>query len=639
MFLILLFVPGLAVSASVGLRGWARWGAAPAVSFGLIGAVSPYLDGGWLAWNIGTLALSTVLLCAIVLALRIFVVGSRPAWKPTRPQITSSGALVALAVAVSAGVGAYVVWRASQRFQAFPQWWDTTFHANAIRFIADSGNADPSALRIINFPSLESFYYPSADHALSALVVRATGIPIEAVLNVGDAVSTGVFALGLAALVVVLGGEKLTAAAVALIACVPASALYDIMVWGPLFPYVLGTAVIPSFLVALASCLRTDGSASLRSITVALSGLGLVALHPGAAFAAAVLGVLLVAQLVVSRELQARSWGALAVAVVVLLVVGFPQLRGFLAGAGGASVDWPGTTPPAEAVGHLLLQDHVRDHPQWWLLILVLLGLWSVRRQRVLTFYLVGAVVFAGLYVAAASYEGPLVAEVTRPWWNDQYRLLALATHGLVLVAGFGLANIARTVTAGLGAVLNFFRAAADDRTGRLVRGLGVVVAFLVMSVATHLFYVSANVDRVRQLYGSGPTVTADKLAAYRELARLTPPGSVTMNDPADGSPWMWAYAGVRPVFGHALMIPTETPSLNDDQRALLYGFNQMETNPVVRSAIARMDVRYVIVANGFISDGLERAPGLQDLQAVPALTKVFENRDAVIYRVPQVSP
>jgi hypothetical protein len=44
--------------------------------------------------------------------------------------------------------------------------------------------------------------------------------------------------------------------------------------------------------------------------------------------------------------------------------------------------------------------------------------------------------------------------------------------------------------------------------------------------------------------------------------------------------------------------------------------------------------VRWVLVGNGFATDTVSRAPGLEDLADVPGLDEVWSNGDATIYRV-----
>ena len=44
------------------------------------------------------------------------------------------------------------------------------------------------------------------------------------------------------------------------------------------------------------------------------------------------------------------------------------------------------------------------------------------------------------------------------------------------------------------------------------------------------------------------------------ELRTIVPPGATVMNDPGDGSPWMWALGGVRPVFGYPFAVSAEYP-------------------------------------------------------------------------------
>ena len=95
------------------------------------------------------------------------------------------------------------------------------------------------------------------------------------------------------------------------------------------------------------------------------------------------------------------------------------------------------------------------------------------------------AVIFSLLFVVAAAYDTSWSMSLTRPWWNDRWRLIALAAIPLCVIAAHGLAETQR-VLAGF---------VARVPAARLVAA-GVVV--LAAAVLTSGFYVNRNEERMR---------------------------------------------------------------------------------------------------------------------------------------------
>jgi hypothetical protein len=101
------------------------------------------------------------------------------------------------------------------------------------------------------------------------------------------------------------------------------------------------------------------------------------------------------------------------------------------------------------------------------------------------------------------------------------------------------------------------------------------------------------------------------------------------LNDRNDGSLWMYAVAGVHPVAGH-YDGTLESP----DVFTLEAHFHDYDTDERVRAAVQRLRVRYVLIGRGYVREYNRRATGLRDLGGADFLTKVYENEDAVVYRL-----
>jgi hypothetical protein len=165
-------------------------------------------------------------------------------------------------------------------------------------------------------------------------------------------------------------------------------------------------------------------------------------------------------------------------------------------------------------------------------------------------------------------------------------------------------------------------------------RGPVVVALVAVVLVGlTQTGYLERNTTRVATPYTDGPTVSAAEEAAYAELARLWDGGTV-LNDPADGSPWAYALHGVPLVFRTPLTQPSDPEQFGEDRITLLENFARDRDSAEVLDALESLDVRWVLVGNGFATNTVSRAPGLEDLDDVAGLDEVWSNGEATIYRV-----
>ena len=231
---------------------------------------------------------------------------------------------------------------------------------------------------------------------------------------------------------------------------------------------------------------------------------------------------------------------------------------------------------------------------------------WRIRPVR---WWYGGTAAFAVLCVLAASYEGRLVQLLTGPWWNDRFRFEALVFLALAVFAAIGLVFLGDLVGRGVSRVSRRRPSGRARATVPAVAGLLVVLALL--GVLSQGFYVGKNVERLEVGYvpgGGWPVAPAD-LAAFAFLHQVAGDGPV-LNDPNDGSPWMWSLAGVRPVFGAALTDPV-SPPLPESRQLLVDGLNCLDSDEDVRRAVEELGVRYVYSSNTTIIGPRHDQPGL----------------------------
>jgi hypothetical protein len=167
------------------------------------------------------------------------------------------------------------------------------------------------------------------------------------------------------------------------------------------------------------------------------------------------------------------------------------------------------------------------------------------------------------------------------------------------------------------------------------------VAAAVVLSLVGVLsagFYSPANSDRMSVKYGDGPTVSSAERDAMAALATMVGPDERVMNDPGDGSAWMYALEGVRPVYGHAVNHAAGV-GLGSDQLLLLSSFRCLDAKASVRDLVEEYNISHVFVGQGYVRPKFTRAPGLRTLGASPSLNLVYDEDGIRIYEIEMASP
>ncbi|MCX6464072.1 MAG: hypothetical protein NTW05_10835 [Pseudonocardiales bacterium] len=635
LYAVLLFLPGGLVALLCGLRGWTLAAAAPLLTYGLVGIGGPLYAAVGLPWSAGTAAAGTAVVLLLVPGARLLlhrrhaVPGDAPDPVPSRPAWSRPADIgVAVAVAVAALTGVAAVLGGIRDLGAVPQDWDAVFHANGIRLIADTGDGSLVGMGRVNwYESDVTVYYPNAYHLLATAVYQVSGATIPTVLNAHTVLVPGLLAVSLAALVRRAGGRPVLAGAAAL-AAVATTALYDMLWRGPLLPFATGVVLTPVIVVLLLDLLDAPGArAAVRpGAAFALGVAGLLCLHPA---------ILIGAVLFTAPAVVQRWWGAPRAVPREVLRLAVPGLAAAaactlqLAGAAGSSgnlanIDWPAVYSMPEAVGRLLVFGSDAPTVQLVLAAVLVVGLVTYRSLGALRWAGVSAALFGVLYVAAASSDEPWVGTVTSLWWNDRFRLVALAAVPMALVVGHGAAELQR----GVAAVL----ARGPVRVHRTVLGAATAAAVLAgFVVVTNGLYLDRNQERMTNNVGDGPAVSALEIEGMQAVAGIVPPGERVLNDRGDGSAWMYALAGVLPVAAHY-----DATATGPYSSLLASRFNAYADDPAVRAAVDRLDIRYVQVDRGFLrgAEGAGREAGLTDLAGRPWLQVVYRNPDVVLYEI-----
>jgi hypothetical protein len=219
---------------------------------------------------------------------------------------------------------------------------------------------------------------------------------------------------------------------------------------------------------------------------------------------------------------------------------------------------WRITETTAQSVNGYLLNGPSHTAPGVLVAALVLLGaVLCLRQWRAMWIPLVYALAVTVDVVTATSHS-PQVLHVTRLWYGDRNRTAGVVPIGGVLLAVAGASTLWK---------------AAADRSRTAVRGSGragrrtATTAGLagLMALAVNLPAHAAYLDQSLAGRSTDPAdslVSPAQVALYEQLPSRVPPHDYILNDPRDGSAFLYAYSGRQPTY---LSGTTATPAKNAD--------------------------------------------------------------------------
>ncbi|KAA2257086.1 hypothetical protein F0L68_25415 [Solihabitans fulvus] len=642
MYLVLLYGPGIVLGTLLGLRGLVTVAVAPAVTYGVVGAATPLLGKLDIRWNLGTAAVVFAITVVLSWLVGRFVRPLLDRWTgrgevpdEATDEVPADEAhrtrkilavLVGLGFAAVIGVVEVLRGMGSEGIDSVHQGWDPAWHANYTQWITDTGDASP--LRAGDFQNWSSHaptYYPSAIHALGSLVQQVTGQNAVRLINMDMLLITAVLVpISVAALTWYV--SRRNALATSLAAAFSASfSIFPIdQIWRPALPFAIGLALLgPVLVVLLTGVTRHRGLIPVAALAL----VGIASVHTSVAFCVAffcfwwfVVRALKPRRELVGEFLALAALGALAAVALA------PQVKGILSQAGRvATFDWSQGVSTIEASRQVFgfgfgddqlakFGFHTAQTTQYLLAVVVTLSALVALRHRRTAWLTVTYLFFALLSVHASVPHWKIIGLLSAPWYNDPWRTAAIACVAATPLVGIGLAS--------LGGLLRL------PGTARPYVAIGVS---LVIFFASGFGYVDQNAKRVERGYRPG-VLDAHEVEAMRELPRVTGGKGRVLNDPYDGSVWMYAISKQPSVFTHY-----DVGVLSDDQWYMVNMLNQWDTNPAVRAAAKRLGVRYLYLATDEIYGSLARPKGYLGIEKVPGVKVVLDTGTAKVYQLPDL--
>lgn len=551
---VVVFGPGLVIGAAFRLRGLALVGLAPVLGVATIAVVAiayGVLGVPWALWTVG-LAVVAVATIAWLSCRRLPLAGgsarSRMGVLLLAGGLAAGGVIGALRLALYMGDPA-----------AVSQTNDAVFHLNALRWIAETGSA--SSLDLTGVVGSSSFY-PAAWHAVTSLVVAASGASIPVAANAVSFVLVAlIWPLGIAwlaeAIVHPVAARAWAPAVPAAAGALSAGLLtFPLLMleWGVLYPYALALAVVPAAAAAVlvtpqwmsgADSASADVRAALRATALILIGVTALALAQPSALL--VWGVVVVIWYVGWVVLRLRDGDTAHRGRWVLSAVGaavaFAGLWGVLS-QGTSGAQWAPFRGRVAAVADVVLNGQVLLPYSIAMSILMMGGLALAVWEHALR-WLVGVwLVFSALYWVAATVASPEIREVVLgAWYSDPYRLAALAPLTAVPLAALAFAWIADRVLAWL----SHGRRSPDITTGWAVLAATAIGGVsLALTPVVQMPNIVGGYDDAQTRYTSNADsyLSPDERALLERLAASVPEDALVIGSPSTGSGFGYLFSG-----------------------------------------------------------------------------------------------
>jgi hypothetical protein len=635
MALLLLVAPGAIVAKAGGLRLPVAMAVAPALTYGVVGlAIVPFGAIG-VPWNWLSAAFAVLVSSGLVAGLRRVLARYRD-----RPAETLAPTLgPALVVATGVLLGAVLIfWAAAAgltHWQSIPSTWDSVWHANTVRFILDTGDASPTHMgELRNVETHEELYYPSAFHALAAVYSQLTGAAATTAYTVSSVTAAvWLFPVSAATLTWVLlrghASQWRTAGAAATAAALSASFTavpyveFDTASMPNMAAY--GIAV-PTFAL-VASTLRHRDRIPLAVLAV----LGVFSVH----ITGGVVTVLLVAAWwllgVLWRPIRGRrsdfvtllAVGAPAAALLLPQFLGVLQQAEIIAGHAFVTHEGKKRGLIDAVVQHTR---HLNDFPiQWALVLAAAAGALYLLSRRIWWPLGVWLLLVVSIVHSSAPFGGPvgaLTGKFSDLFYSDPRRLSAVVTLLLVAAAGIAVFTAVAAVVAGARRLLR----RGCEPVWFAVTGVALAVICTVSAwhyFPRHKFLLGDKYDSVM--------VDAEDLEAFAFLDDLPDARtSLIGNANTDGTAWMYAIAGLHPLWTHYDYPVQQGPGYH---RFIFWAYaDDADTDPRVAEAVRALNIRYVITSTPVVR-GFVMPDGLVSLDSSRSWEKIYDNGEDRIYR------
>lgn len=591
----LVFVPGFSFALALRIAYPHALLLGPLFSVGLVSVGAIVLDVVHLGWNVGNYAVFLAIVVVAVVILRWLIPRSSG---NSQPMIFRSAgqARALIAGLVGASLGAAVITTQLAFIlgnpDAISQSYDNIFHLNAVRQIAETGSGSSLTLnRIVSGADGLSFY-PGAWHDLVSLVFISTGATVPGATNaVTFAVCAIAWPLSMVELARIIRPQSVlftfaTGAFSGVVVGFPTLMLK----WGILYPNLLGYAVLPAATALVLCGMRVVAREELRGllslvVPVVLAGISLCLAHPNSVTSLAVLigPVTLASAWNVLRQRQDHLRARLcAFTTVVVAILGIWVL---VRPPASASV-WPPKLPSGQASGEFITNSFNGNIADLVITLLVCTGAVLSARNPRLRWLTATWLITGVLWVVSASLSpGLLRSALTGSWYNDSFRLAALTSVPVVLLASAGASFLAQKAARWVRGRMPRL----SDRSSRRLVFVGVTLVAICVAVGPTMRGTVAATAREFQVTKDSLLLTVDETRVLDKLAEVVAPDEMIAVNPWDGSSLAYGLEDRHVTQYHTL---SATP---DAYKPVSLRLREAATDPTVCRAVRDNHIRWYL--------------------------------------------
>lgn len=631
-------VPGMILALACRLSVFSAFLFAPLLSVASLSLGAIALELLHVPWNLASFG--AFHLGIVVAAAALAAVVRRLGWWESGAEGRLRGrGRASIAGLTGALIGAFLI--CSQLFTVFgeptsiSQSYDNIFHLNAVRYIADTGEASSLTLNTLatGLPGIN--FYPAAWHDAAALVFSVFPSSLPSAMN---ALTVAVAAVAWPLSVVALATKLWPGRPLLLLSAGALSSSFIafpglMLKWGVLYPNMLGYALLPAFLALVIGWTRAVAAGAARQIVprtllVMTGAVALVLSHPNALTGAAALALPFFAApgwRIVRDHGRARALRASIIGVALLACVG---VWAVVRPPASAST-WPDKLPSGQAVGEFVAQSFDGNSAAWVISFLTLLGAYrclQTRGQR----WLVATWALTGLlWVTAASMQpGTLRTLLTGPWYNDSFRLAALTALPSLLLAAAGIGEVLRMLSG------SRLRAAFAALPRRVAPVLEVAVIAALAVAVTALPGMRAATDAVAREFRETPdslVLTTDEMNVLEHVDEFVAEDEVIAVNPWDGSALVYALEQRKVTQFHTL--GATLAQYSDIPLAL----NRAATDPAVCRQVEEGRVKWYLHFDDTLDIGGWAKPSFEGFDGViesGVVRAVYTSGDVGLYEI-----
>lgn len=552
---------------------------------------------------------------ALLIVLLVGVVGNRKNLQWLRIEISSIEKIGLVSSAFVGFIFLVMWWRAAGHLGQLLPNHDAMYHSYVIRNIAETESTKVGeALRL--FPlgaGSAANFYPLGLHSVIAVTSGISGTSINGSMNLVTLVlSIGIFPLSMWTWTrELLGNQKLVAATTPVAVLMLSSVFpWSPMSWGGM-PAIVGMCVAPAVAVFVADVLYTPTRKGIFLVTIAM--VGMFSMHSPEL----VLVFLMAAVLIIRRgNIPYRNILTSGIRVGIGSVIALAPV--VLATAGGASersLDYQPVLNVATTIGQSVLNSF-SGFALPMASILVFVGIIQSNREKnsVLT-WAFGAVVIVTT-LAAAFPENSIIRLATKPWYGQVLRLnynIVYFAVPLIVSAVIWLFSIKKTF---------------------LLRYVSIGLAVVLVSAGLSQVH-RADELLLESWYNGLVPVNQNSVAAFHWMNENIGNDEYVLTDydGIDGSTWMYALSGVRPVM-YGAITDDSRDRWRSQKIAVLSNMGQLTSRPDLIRFLKQVRIRYIYFDERTNVVSPQHTFTLDQIKRELALTNVYSQGNAHVFEV-----